>query len=70
MAPFRFPVCPSCKKKNTIDLAQLTSTQTGFKDYQTTGKRRRREYFISCQHCNTPFKFILDEDKSDEIKKG
>ena len=69
MAPFRFPICPACKTKNTIDLAQLASTQTGYKDYQTTGKKRR-EYFTTCQHCNRPFKFSLDEDKSNEIKKG
>ena len=66
MPPFKFPVCPNCKKKNEIDLAKLSTSDIG---YRSTEKSKKRDFFIPCKYCHEPFKFTVEEEKPDEIKK-
>lgn len=66
MPPFKFPVCPHCKKRNEIDLAKLKDSEIGYRGTNTAVKR---EYYIACQHCHELFKFTADEEKADERKK-
>lgn len=68
MPPFKFPVCPNCKKKNEVDLAKIIGTEIGYRDVVESPVKR--DYYIPCQHCHQPFKFTVEAEKPNERKKG
>jgi hypothetical protein len=69
MPPFKFPVCPHCKKKNEVDLAKLSGSEIGYRS-DNEKRVKKREYYFECQHCHELFRLTVDEENSDEGKKG
>ncbi len=66
MPPFKFPICPNCKKKNEVDLATLKDSEVGYRGEKPSAAR---EYYIECQHCHELFRFVVKEEEKDEGKK-
>jgi RNase P subunit RPR2 len=70
MPPFVTTKCPSCKKSNRFDLAELKTTNTMVFKKLTLHSAvvNEEEFSVTCQQCGRKFKFALKGDENGEEK--